>query len=70
MGMHLAHNIRILKIKSKKKILRPDLAPSFAASGHGTLLTIFNILMLWVKCMPIDFEFQQGLFYILTNCQT
>ena len=20
--------------------------------------------------MPIDFEFQQGLFYILTNCQT
>ena len=27
MGMHLAHNIRILKIKSKKKILRPDLAP-------------------------------------------
>ena len=31
---------------------------------------IFNILMLWAKCMPIDFEFQQGLFFILTNCQT
>ena len=31
---------------------------------------IFNIFMLWAKCMPIDFEFQQGLFYILTNCQT
>ena len=30
----------------------------------------FNILMLWAKCMPVDFEFQQGLFYILTNCQT
>ena len=27
MGMHLAHNIRILKIKLKKKILRPYLAP-------------------------------------------
>ena len=22
----------------------------------------FNILMLWAKCMPIDFEFQQGFF--------
>ena len=31
---------------------------------------IFNILILWAKCMPIDFEFQQVLFYILTNCQT
>ena len=31
---------------------------------------IFNILMLWAKCMPIDFQFQQGLFCILTNCQT
>jgi hypothetical protein len=29
---------------------------------------IFNILMLWAKCMPIGFEFQQGLFCILTNC--
>ena len=28
MGMHLAHNIRIIKNKLKKKILRPDLAPS------------------------------------------
>ena len=27
MGMHLGHNIRILKIKSKKFFLRPDLAP-------------------------------------------
>jgi hypothetical protein len=26
--------------------------------------------MLWAKCMPIDFQFQQGLFRILTNCQT
>ena len=32
--------------------------------------SIFNILMLWAKCMPIDFEFQQSFFYILTNCQT
>ena len=31
---------------------------------------IFIILMLWAKCMPIDFQFQQGLFCILTNCQT
>ena len=31
---------------------------------------IFNIPMLIAKCMPIDFEFQQGLFCILTNCQT
>ena len=31
---------------------------------------IFNMLMLWGKCMPIAFEFQQGLFCILTNCQT
>ena len=31
---------------------------------------IFNILMLWGKCMPIAFEIQQGLFCILTNCQT
>ena len=31
---------------------------------------ISNILMLWAKCMPIDFEFRQGLFSILTNCQT
>ena len=31
---------------------------------------IFNILMLWAKCMPIDFEFQQGVFFVLTNCQT
>jgi hypothetical protein len=43
MGIHLAHNIRILKIKFKKKNLRPDLAPlnllffqcPFAASGRG-----------------------------------
>ena len=32
--------------------------------------SIFNILMLWGKCMPIAFEIQQGLFCILTNCQT
>jgi hypothetical protein len=46
MGIHLAHNIRILKKKLKKKILRPDLAPLnllffqclFAASGRGALL--------------------------------
>ena len=31
---------------------------------------IFNMLMLWGKCMPIAFEFQQGLFCILPNCQT
>ena len=31
---------------------------------------IFNILMLWAKCMLINFEFQQSLFCILTNCQT
>ena len=48
MGIHLAHNIRILKIKLKRKILRPDLAPlnllffsmSLAARGRGTLLTM------------------------------
>ena len=32
--------------------------------------SIFNMLMLWANCMPIAFEFQQCLFYILTNCQT
>ena len=31
---------------------------------------IFNILLLWAKCMLINFEFQQGLFCILSNCQT
>ena len=31
---------------------------------------IFNILMLWGKCMPIAFKFRQCLFCILTNCQT
>ena len=28
------------------------------------------ILILWAKCMPIDFELQQGLSCGLTNCQT
>ena len=32
--------------------------------------SIFNMLMLWANCMPIAFEFQQCLFYILSNCQT
>ena len=36
MGMHLAHNIRILKIKLKNFFLRPDLAPS-------NLLFFFNV---------------------------
>ena len=31
---------------------------------------IFDILILWAKCMPIFFEFQQCLFFTLTNCQT
>ena len=31
---------------------------------------IFNVLLLWAKCMPIKFEIQQGLFCILSNCQT
>ena len=43
MGIHLAHNIRILKIKLKKKKLRPDFAPlnllffqcPFTISGRG-----------------------------------
>ena len=46
MGIHLAHNIRILKIKLKKKILRPDFAPlnllffqcPFTVSGRGVPL--------------------------------
>ena len=43
MGIQLAHNIRILKMKLKKKFLRPDFAPlnllffqsPFAESGRG-----------------------------------
>ena len=46
MGIHLAHNIRLLKIELKKKNLGPDLALlnllffqcPFAASGRGALL--------------------------------
>ena len=30
----------------------------------------FIMLMVWAKCMLIAFKFQQGLFFILTNCQT
>ena len=30
--------------------------------------SIFNILLLWAKCMPINFEIQQGLFCNLSNC--
>ena len=26
--------------------------------------------MVWAKCVPIAFEFRQGLFFILTNFQT
>ena len=67
MGMHIAHNIRILKIELKKKVNLTELSQD--AKKHFFDL-IFNILMLWAKCMPIDFEFQQSLSYILTNCQT
>ena len=67
MGMHLAHNIRILKNELKKKVNLTELSQD---TKNFFFDLIFNILMLWAKCMPIDFEFQQGLFCILTNCQT
>ena len=45
MGMHFAHAIRILKIKSKNFFLRPDLAPS-------NLLFLFQCLLRKVGLAP------------------
>ena len=53
MGIHLPHNIRILKIKSKNFLLRPDLAPSnllfsmsFVEIGSGTLRPYHALVLL------------------------
>ena len=61
-GLH-AH---LLQKTLKKKVNLTELS-------QDAIFFFFNcanlILILWAKCMPIDFELQQGLSCAFTNCQ-